>query len=107
LQNRASEAITQTNTYKEKEKPKHAAKLEFYNAIPLEVGGYWSFEKGFNPIITGFLEQIKANNNMWQHSEQVRFDIQASKLMITVKLPREFKTPLLKIMYEKQYNGAE
>lgn len=105
LQNRASEALTQSNTYKSKEYQKHGAKLEFYNGIPLEVGGDWSFEQGFNPIVTGFLEQIEANNNMWQHSEQIRFDVEASKLMVTVKLPAEFKTSALKIIYEKQYSA--
>ncbi|MDD7805050.1 MAG: hypothetical protein PUP46_05715 [Endozoicomonas sp. (ex Botrylloides leachii)] len=103
LQNKPNEVVTQTNTYKETQRPMHTAKLEFYNGIPLEVSGYWSFEKGFNPVVKGFLDQLEANNNIWKYSEQVRFDIQASKLMVTVKLPAEFKIPLLKIIYEKQY----
>lgn len=79
----------------------YSGQLEFYNEMPLDIGGFWSFEQGPNPFISAFLEQVSLSGNPVITPLQVRFDIQGDQLMVTVNLPDEFRVKQLRILYQK------
>ncbi len=97
----ASDTVQNNTDTEERFSKTFAAKLEFYNGTPLEIGGFWNFEQGVNPFISAFLGQVSMDNEKMKGTEQARFDIQGEKLMVTVKLPEKLRVPTLKIIYEK------
>ncbi len=91
----------QNNTDRQQTFKTHTAKIELYNATPLEIEGFWSFESISNPITSAFLEQTSPDADAGTRLNQVRFDLQGSQLMATVYFPEKYRIKLLRIIYEK------
>ncbi|WP_330925695.1 DUF4124 domain-containing protein [Candidatus Sororendozoicomonas aggregata] len=91
----------QNNTDRQQNFKVHTAKIELYNATPLEIDGFWSFESISNPITSAFLEQTGPDADAGTRLNQVRFDLQGNQLMATVYFPEKYRIKALKIIYEK------